>query len=89
MVGTGGHDGPPLLSLPPARKSLMEDPPRSQGPMTAHFAGCHDEPPPPLPHQRGKSLTEGTSWILGTNDSTLRQLKLPCRSCMNRDASAA
>ena len=64
-----GHDGPPLLSLPPARMSLTEDPPRSQGPMTAHFAGCHEEPPPP------QSLTEGASQMPGTNDSTLRQLK--------------
>ena len=39
----GGHDGPPLLSLPPARRSL----------------------------------TEGSSQIPGTNDSTLRQLKPP------------
>ena len=36
----GGHDGPPLLSLPPARRSL----------------------------------TEGSSQILGINDSTLPRL---------------
>ena len=65
----GGHGGLPLLSLLPARMSLTEDPPRSQGPMTAHFAGCHEEPPPP------QSLTEGASQMPGTNDSTLCQLK--------------
>ena len=82
-------DGPPLLSLPLVRKSLTEDPPRSQGPMTAHFASCHDEPPPPLLRWQGKSLTEGTSQMPGTNDSTLRQLKPPRPSCMNCAASAA
>ena len=59
------------------RKSLTEDPPRSQGPMTAHFAGCHDEPPPPLPRRRGKSLTEVAFQMPGINDSTFCQLKPP------------
>ena len=77
----GGHDGPPLLSLLPARKSLTEDPPRSQGPMTEHFAGCHDKPPPP------KSLTEGASQMPGTNDSTLRQLKPPHPSHIEKPIS--
>ena len=59
------------------RESLTEDPPRSQGPMTAHFAGCHDEPPPPLPRRRGKSLTEVAFQMPGINDSTFCQLKPP------------
>ena len=77
-----GHDGPPLLSLPPERMSLTEDPPRSQGPMTAHFAGCHDEPPPP------QSLMEGASQMPGTNDSTLRQLKPPRSSRIEKPISS-
>ena len=78
----GGLDGPPLLSLPLAKKSLTEIPPRSQGPMTAHFAGCHEEPPPP------QSLTEGASQMPGTNDSTLRQLKPPRSSHIEKPISS-
>ena len=81
----GGHDGPPLLFLPTARKSLKsltEDPPRSQGPMTAHFAGCHDELPPP------QSLREGASQMPGTNDSTLRQVKPPRPRCIEKPISS-
>ena len=65
-VGRGGPwwAAPPL---PPASKNVPNG--GSQGPMTAHFAGCHEEPPPP------QSLTEGASQMPGTNDSTLRQLK--------------
>ena len=81
-VDPGGYDGPPLLSLPLAKKSVREDPPRSQGPMTAHFAGCHDEPPPP------QSLMEGASQMPGTNDSTLRQLKPPRSSRIEKPISS-
>ena len=56
--------------------------------MTAHFAGCHDEPPPPLPHRWGKSLTEGASRMPGTYDSTLRQLKPPRPSCIEKPISS-
>ena len=37
----------------------------------------HEGPPLSLPRWRGRSLVEGASQILGTNDSTLRQRKPP------------
>ena len=50
--------------------------------MTAHFAGCHEEPPPP------QSLTEGASQMPGTNDSTLCQLKPPHPSHIEKPISS-